>query len=351
MDCDSVLFNGVFRRIWVMSITTYLVVFGSGLIVGIVIILFANKASSDKSSGLFGRIGRFFEMVVSAISRTPTVDKARDKKSAELPPSVDPREQRLYDTSQVIRNMLLVLAANIQRTDKAASDSSLVLGDVKSAINTMDLPADLTQAHALLMKEVDHVIASNSALKDELAKSQTVLSERQHQIEDLRTAVRIDGLTQIANRAYFDEKLNEMISLRNRYGDQFSLMIIDIDNFKEVNDTYGHQAGDRILKGVSLKLKALLRGSDFIARFGGDEFVIILIKTDGAVATEVAWKLSEEVRASRFILDDTSLTLTLSIGVAEAHGDDTSESLLKRADIALYRTKSGGRNGVSTDGV
>jgi diguanylate cyclase len=247
--------------------------------------------------------------------------------------------------------MLLVLAANIQRTDKAASDSSLVLGDVKSAINTMDLPADLTQAHALLMREVDHVIASNSALKDELAKSQTVLSERQHQIEDLRTAVRIDGLTQIANRAYFDEKLNEMISLRNRYGDQFSLMIIDIDNFKVVNDTYGHQAGDRILKGVSLKLKALLRGSDFIARFGGDEFVIILIKTDVAVATQVAWKLSEEVRASRFILDDTLLTLTLSIGVAEAHGDDTSESLLKRADTALYRTKSGGRNGVSIDGV
>ena len=161
--------------------------------------------------------------------------------------------------------------------------------------------------------------------------------------------MRIDGLTQIANRAYFDEKLLEMISLHKRYGDPFTLLMIDVDHFKTANDTYGHQAGDRILKGVSLKLKASLRGSDFLARFGGDEFVIILFKSNLVTATEVAWKLTKEVRTSRFILDDASLSITLSIGVAEVHGDDTSESILKRADAALYRTKIGGRNGVSAD--
>lgn len=334
-----------------MSITTYLIVFGSGLLAGMLILYISHKAASGGSFDLFGGIGRLFSMVAGAVRRTPEADETAEETTVDLLPPVDPREQKLYDSSQVIRNMLLVLAANIHRTDQAASDSSHVLGDVKSAMNTMELPADLTQAHALLMKEIDRVILSNAVLKCELAKSQTVLTEQQHQIEDLRTAVRIDGLTQIANRAYFDEKLNEMISLHKRYGDPFSVMMIDIDNFKTVNDTYGHQAGDRILKGVSLKLKASLRGSDFLARYGGDEFVIILIKSDSATATEVAWKLSEEVRASRFLLDDTSLSLTLSIGVAGARSDDTDESLLKRADAALYRTKTGGRNGVSVDGT
>lgn len=330
-----------------MSITLYLTVFGSGLIAGMFILFIAHKASTGGSFDLFGGIGRLFSIVAQVVRRAPDGDEKLEENSTDKPHVVDPREQRLYESAQAIRNMLLILAANIQRTDKAASDSSLVLGDVKSAINTMELPSDLSEAHTLLMTEIDRVIASNAALKVELAKSQTVLTEQQHQIDDLRTAVRIDGLTQIANRAYFDEKLNEMISLRKRYGDPFSLMMIDIDNFKMVNDTYGHQAGDRILKGVTLKLKASLRGSDFLARFGGDEFVLILIKTDIVAATEVAWKLSEEVRSSRFLLDETSLSLTLSIGVAEAHEDDTDESLLKRADAALYRTKAAGRNGVS----
>ncbi|MFZ4855877.1 MAG: GGDEF domain-containing protein [Desulfuromonadaceae bacterium] len=334
-----------------MSLTTYLVVFGSGLTAGMLIIFFTNKLSSGDSSDLFGGIGRLLSMLTGSGRRTPKTDTAQEENRIDLLPPVDPREQRLYDSSQAIRNMLLVLAANIQRTDKAASDSTHMLGDVKNVINTMELPPDLSQAHSLLMKEIDSVISSNAALKDELAKSHAVLSERQDQIENLRTAVRIDGLTQVGNRAYFDEKLIEIISLRKRYGDTFALMMIDIDHFKTANDTYGHQAGDRILKGVALKLKASLRGSDFLARFGGDEFAIILFKSDIAAATEVAWKLSREVQTSRFILDNESLSVTLSIGVAEARADDTSESLLKRADAALYRTKIGGRNGVSADGA
>jgi diguanylate cyclase len=197
------------------------------------------------------------------------------------------------------------------------------------------------------MKEIDRVISSNSTLKGELAHSQEVLADQRKQIEDLRTAVRIDSLTQLANRAYFDEKLTEMVKLRQRYDDEpFCIMMIDLDNFKVVNDTHGHQAGDRILKGVALKIKASLRGSDFLARFGGDEYALILIKTGVEAATEVAWKLCEEVRASRFLLDDSTLSMTLSIGVAEAARNDTDETLLKRADQALYRVKESGRNGV-----
>jgi len=212
----------------------------------------------------------------------------------------------------------------------------------------MELPNDLKEAHAILMKEIDRVMASNATLKDELASSKEVLEFQRCQIETLRTAVRIDSLTQLANRAYFDEKLTEMIKLRQRYDDEpFSLMMVDLDNFKTVNDSKGHPAGDRILKGVATKIKATLRGSDFIARFGGDEFALILVKTDVKAAEEVAWKLCSEVRGSRFLLDSEALTMTISIGLAEAKKTDTEESLLKRADEALYRVKELGRNSVS----
>lgn len=328
-----------------MDISTYLTVFGSGLAAGMLILFIARKLHSGEGMDFIGALGRLFAQVAAAVRRTP--DSAAVPEENGKPLAVDPREQNLYDSAQALRKILLLMAANIQRTDKAASDSSTVLVDVKSAITAMELPQDLSEAHAQLMQEIDRVISSNASLKGELARSQAVLTEQQHQIEDLRTAVRIDGLTQLANRVYFDEKLNEMIILRKRYGDPFSLLMIDLDNFKAVNDSYGHPAGDRILKGVALKIKASLRGSDFLARFGGDEYALILIKTDAEAAKEVAWKLCEEVRGSRFLLDDATLSMTLSIGVAEATEQDTEESLLARADAALYRTKAAGRNGVT----
>ena len=330
-----------------MSITTYLCVFGSGLAAGMLILFVARKIESGESLDFIGALRGLFSKLAVKLRRSEENGEQEEGESAP-PPPVDPREQNLYDSAQTIRNILLVLTTSIQRTDKAATDSSQVLGNVKSAINTMELASDLTEAQDLLMKEIDRVISSNAALKGELARSQSELTEQQHQIEALRTAVRIDGLTQLANRTYFDEKLNEMIALRKRYGDPFSLLMIDLDNFKAINDTYGHPAGDRILKGVGFKIKASLRGIDFLARFGGDEYALILIKTDVKAATEVAWKLCEEVRGSRFILDETALLTTLSIGVAEASATDTDATLLKRADAALYRAKTAGRNGVST---
>jgi len=332
-----------------MSITTCILVFIVGLAAGLMICFLAQMVDSGGNTRYIDALWRLLT--------TPVLFRRIFRRQSEvgsLPletgeyglQKVDAREQQISDASQTIRSILLILAANIQRTDRAASESSQTLGDVRSTIDRMELPADLKEAHTLLMKEIDKVISSNSILKGELAHSQETLAEQRRQIDDLRTAVRIDGLTQLANRAYFDEKLTEMIRLRQRYNEPFCIMMIDLDNFKDVNDSHGHQAGDRILKGAALKIKASLRGSDFLARFGGDEYALILMKTGVEAATEVAWKLCEEVRGSRFLLDDATLTMTLSVGVAEACQNDTEETLLKRADQALYRVKKSGRNGV-----
>ncbi|MEI6205487.1 MAG: GGDEF domain-containing protein [Desulfuromonadales bacterium] len=332
-----------------MIITAYLLVFSAGLIAGLIMCSLTQVMHAIEHLRFIDVIWRLLTTPISLqriFSWQTEVSGAPLETREDRLRKVDPREQQISDTSQTVRSILLILAANIHRTDRAASESSQTLGDVRSSIDKMELPADLKEAHTLLMKEIDRVISSNSVLKGELAHSQEILAEQRRQIENLRTAVRIDSLTQLANRAYFDEKLTEMIRVHHRYDEPFSIMMIDIDNFKDVNDSFGHLAGDRILKGVALKIKATLRGSDFFARFGGDEFALILVKTGVEAATDVAWKLCEEVRASRFLLDDTVLSITLSVGVAEAYGDDTEETLLKRSDQALYRVKERGRDGV-----
>ena len=253
-------------------------------------------------------------------------------------------DDQLQAVAQMIRKILLNVTAVIQRADQAASNSNQTLGDVREAIGRMDLPNGLKDAHGLLMREIDRMIVGNSTLKKELNRSQSELASQRQQIEELRTAVRLDGLTQLANRAYFDEKLLELIRLQHRHHDVFSLLLLDVDNFKEINDRFGHQAGDRILKGVAFNLKSALRETDFIARFGGDEFAVILFRTNGVSAIEVANKLCSSQTENRLLLDGVNVGVTLSIGAAESCDSDTPETILKRADLGLYRAKSDGRN-------
>ena len=262
-------------------------------------------------------------------------------------PRPDPREQRISDTAQAVRSILLILTSVIERTEQAASESSLALKKLRESFDRAGLPAEMAAATSRLTEQIDRMISNNASLKGKLASSQKILIAQQRQIEMLRTAVLIDGMTQLANRSYFDDKLAEMIKLRQRYNEVFFLIILDVDNFKAINDSYGHPAGDLILKGVAAKIKTALRDSDFLARFGGDEFALILIKSTPLAADAVARKLCALIRDSRFEFEGTELKVTLSIGAAEATAFDTTESLLERADAALYRVKQGGRDGVN----
>ena len=323
--------------------------FSGGLIIGVMLHPFARMLKSDRINYLLDLIGQIvtapFAAIVEYFQKRAYLRRVEQGLEQPAPP-VDPREQQISDSAQTIRSILLSLASVIQRTDQAATNSSQALHEVRAAIDGTGLPSELAAAHTLLIAEIDRVIASNTVLKGELASSQEILATQRQQIEALKTAVRIDGLTQLANRAYFDEKLQEMIHLHKRYKEPFTLMMIDVDHFKTINDTHGHQAGDRILKGVAFKVKSALRESDFLARFGGDEFALIMIKAALKPATEIAGKICRNIAESRFILDGIEIKVTLSIGVAEVHSDDTPETVLKRADDALYLIKERGRNGV-----
>lgn len=334
-----------------VNLSQILLLFGAGVITGIILHPLARLCNSASINRLLdaiaGLVAAPFNLLARLFRRRADFKRAEQGIAKAATKPVDPREQQISDAAQTIRNILMGLASAIQRTDQAASDSSQTLGEVRTAIDRMNLPPDLSAVNIQLLKEIDRVISSNATLKQELAQSQAILASQREQIESLKTAVRIDGLTQLANRAYFDEKIAEMIALRQRYNDPFSLLMIDVDNFKEINDTHGHQGGDRILKGISFKIKSTIRESDFVARFGGDEFAVILIKAGAKSAADIAWKLCTNVRESRFLLDGANVSTTLSIGVAEVFANESAEALLKRADQALYRVKEEGRNGVA----
>ncbi len=334
-----------------MNLWQFILVFGAGIALGIIMYPLARMIESQGIDHFLDSLGRFVGYPFSLLGRLfrrifPSRSTPKEP-TAAAPPRIDPREQQLSDTAQTIRGILLGLATVIQRADQAASDSSQALGDVRNTIDRIQIPDDLLEVHSLLLNEIDRVISSNSTLKRELNDSREVLATQRQQIENLKTAVRIDGMTQLANRACFDEKLTEMIRLRERYEESFSLLMIDVDNFKEINDSHGHQGGDRVLKGVAYKIRATLRKTDFVARFGGDEFAAILLKVTAESAAVIAGKLCEQIRESRFLLDGVEVRTSLSIGVAEVLAGDSEEDLLKRADTALYRVKHSGRNGVA----
>lgn len=268
------------------------------------------------------------------------------------PKPVDPRETKIDHSATVLRQLLVQLTDTLRRMDGATNSSSTVLLDTRKQLHKIEVDDSLRETQSFLLKAIDGLIVQNNTLRDELRSARQELCSQQEQIESLRTAVRIDELTQVANRASFDERLSEAIEHFKRYQELFCLLMIDIDHFKDINDTHGHQAGDRILKGVATKLKASIRGSDFLARYGGEEFGLILPKTNLESGVEVADKIREAIEFSKFNLDGNWLKVTVSAGVAQANRQDTDETLLKRADKALYQAKETGRNRVcSADSI
>ncbi len=161
----------------------------------------------------------------------------------------------------------------------------------------------------------------------------------------------VDPLTGLNNRRYFETHLAALVGQAADRGRPLSLMILDIDHFKEVNDTYGHEAGDRVLKGFAERVRKVIRVPDLVCRLGGEEFVIVMPDTNLDLAAKIAERVRSEVQRERFaVTDDGSrIAVTVSIGLAERGHDGEPGRLFRRADRALYRSKSSGRNRVSAD--
>jgi diguanylate cyclase (GGDEF)-like protein/PAS domain S-box-containing protein len=182
------------------------------------------------------------------------------------------------------------------------------------------------------------------------------ISERKALEDKLSILALTDGLTGLANRRAFDETLDREWKRTLREGSRISLLLLDVDNFKSFNDQYGHQVGDDCLRAIAIAVKEAVRGTDIVARYGGEEIAVILPSEDTAGAVEVAEKVRTAVEALQFTHEgnlEGGGRVTASVGVATAlsrHGGTMRmpESLLLAADNALYKAKREGRNRVAT---
>lgn len=163
-------------------------------------------------------------------------------------------------------------------------------------------------------------------------------------VEAERQKAMTDALTSLPNRAGYDERVSAEFDRWTRYNHSFSLAVADLDLFKRINDTYGHQAGDKVLRLISSILSKQCRSTDFVSRYGGEEFVILMPGTSAEQASLAVDKIRKAVEKSPFNFHGQPVQITLSLGVAEVRKDDSVEGLFSRADKALYKAKELGRN-------
>jgi len=191
-----------------------------------------------------------------------------------------------------------------------------------------------------------------------LARARSQVRKRRY-TERLRDNVQMsiemaitDALTGLFNRRYMESHVATLVEQAAARGKPLTVMVLDIDYFKSINDTHGHDAGDDVLRDFALRIKRSIRGIDLACRYGGEEFVLVMPETDMAVAAMVAERLRRRIAAEPFAIQNgaKNVPVTISIGIAGLRDrNDTAASVLKRADQALYRAKRDGRNRVVPD--
>jgi diguanylate cyclase len=198
------------------------------------------------------------------------------------------------------------------------------------------------------LQQVTTVLESNRRLEDDLQCTRIRVEQQAEEIDRARKEARTDPLSGVGNRAAFDERLQYRLAMWRRQRVPFVLVLADVDHFKWINDGHGHQAGDLVVQGLGALLKSCLREEDFAARYGGDEFALLLANVDLTHGAKIVERLRTFVSGRNFDKGSSTerLAITLSIGMASSWEGATPEEILRRADTALYRSKEAGRNNV-----
>ncbi len=212
------------------------------------------------------------------------------------------------------------------------------LASIEQALTKKQLKENAIKAAA---EKNRHIFKTGFAkLKQELDKA------TQHS-EQLEEKLNQDQLTGAFNRRAYDKKMEDEMERFLRYGTHFSLLLIDADKFKNINDRYGHAIGDKCLQEIIKRSMPLLRKNDMLARYGGEEFVVIMPETDAVGAKEAAEKIRQTIEKIEFLYKKETVRVTVSIGVTQVQDKDTSHlQVFERADVAVYKAKEKGRNQV-----
>jgi diguanylate cyclase len=320
------------------------------------------RAQLDKSSGR----AEWKEGVSLVAGLMAEIGRAVEKEKVDLEAFLRQLTERLRDLDQQLKGaetQRMASQVSGQDLDGAVEDQvrgiessvreATSLGELKSGVQARietirthlaDHRRAEERRQAELQAQLNRATSRLTAMEAETAQLRSHLQQRHEQ-------AMVDALTGIPSRLAYEDRLAHDYAQWKRYQTPLTLMMADIDRFKQINDSYGHKAGDKALKLIARLLKQALRETDFIARYGGEEFVILLTQTPAAQAADVAEKLRAVVEKAEFNNGDARIPITLSIGFSSFHASDGPEEVFARADAALYRAKAGGRNQVCGEGV
>ena len=223
------------------------------------------------------------------------------------------------------------------------------LGETAASLSNEGELARVRDVIQSVMSETNEMMERSTHLEHELTRSSAEIRALRKQVEDISREALTDGLTGIGNRKLFDQRLKQLVANALENGTELALLMLDIDHFKSVNDRWGHQLGDDVLRLVAGALIDGIKGRDQAARYGGEEFGILLPGTRLADAAKLADQLRESVARREVIRRETREHLggvTISIGVACYRPGESPSRFVERADAALYRAKQTGRNRV-----
>jgi diguanylate cyclase len=297
---------------------------------------------------------RIDELTKLFTSDTPTgkVARAFDEQKREIQQFCD-REKRYFDEREaelkniidMLRDSLSSMIGESQAFNAQIHERNLKMERVSQLNDIRKIKETLQVEVSLLRKAIQDKQMKDTKRMETLTREVDTLKV---DLEKIKGASLLDCMTGAHNRLAFDTYLCRYIERNLVAYSPFSILMCDLDNFKAVNDTYGHQVGDRVLMSFVQECKAAFRRDDFIARYGGEEFVIVLPGMRLPAALKRARLFCKSLASKRFLIDpkkdDSKMSFTVSIGVSEVRKNDMAESLIERADAALYQAKNAGKN-------
>ena len=229
----------------------------------------------------------------------------------------------------------------------STTDFGDTLAEVSGQLTTVSNKDALSHLIQRLVRETKQVHGESKKLVSVLSQSQAEVAELRQHLESSASEALTDGLTEIANRRYFDKRLRADMQEAQLSGQALSLLLLDIDHFKRFNDTYGHSVGDQVLKVLARTLKDAVKGRDSPCRYGGEECAVILPGTCREDATTVAEQIRTTLAGRKLtskVSGEDYGTITVSIGISSFRSGEPSGAFVDRADKSLYRAKKIGRN-------
>jgi diguanylate cyclase len=290
---------------------------------------------NQKINELLGKSGNLTEAELESIYETylsPT----------RLSERIDNVGSKVMGEIEQVMAMIDAAAGSANHYTESLAGMSEKLGDSKDRDGLRAIVQGLVQT----AKEME---VSNRQLEERLNASKQEINDLQVNLEVVRTESLTDPLTQLSNRKFFDTALEQAIAEANAKNEPLSLMMTDIDHFKNFNDSFGHLTGDQVLRLVAMSVKQNVKGRDTTARYGGEEFAIVLPNTVLRSAIVVADHIRRAVMTKELMKRSTGEHLgrvTVSIGVATLHKNETPQQLIERTDACLYAAKRHGRNRV-----